>query len=303
MTSDLRLFFYNYLNVLAGSISKIIIGAASLILAARVLGPGKYGILVLFGTVVSIITLFLNWNNNAVLRFGKEEFIKSKSLKKTFWSNIVISSTCFLMVLPLLFIFGNQFMDYIGLPRGELFLVVVFLFVFVFFNLLPTFFQASERMKHFAYIPLISSIIYLIGLILISGGLLDKKVEVVIIFLTTGNVCAIGLALYLLRRDVLPFSLALGWAKRNFHYAFPMVFGGIGQYVVQYIDVMVIRVFLPVASIGIYSVAYRLQEYIHMVPMISVTLMFPFMVSLVVESKRESIEKYFKNISVTMRGK
>jgi O-antigen/teichoic acid export membrane protein len=47
--------------------------------------------------------------------------------------------------------------------------------------------------------------------------------------------------------------------------------------------------------VGIYSVAYRLQNYLILIPMLSITLMFPLMTSLLVKKKEEAIDKYIQN--------
>jgi O-antigen/teichoic acid export membrane protein len=85
--------------------------------------------------------------------------------------------------------------------------------------------------------------------------------------------------------------------KKQFSYSFPMIFGGASQYVVEYIDVIVIKMFLPIAFVGIYSVAYRLQNYLILIPMLSITLMFPLMTSLLVTKREAAIEKYIRDYS------
>jgi O-antigen/teichoic acid export membrane protein len=100
------------MNVVLGNVGKMLIGIFSFTLVVRILGPEKYGNLVLFVTVVSVAGIFLNWNNNAIVRFGKEEYLENDRLRETFSASLFLAISSSLVIIPLFIAFRSRLIDF-----------------------------------------------------------------------------------------------------------------------------------------------------------------------------------------------
>lgn len=296
MIRDIKSFFYNYLHLIFGrAVGSTVIGFVNLLLIVRVLTPENYGIYVLFGSIASIIAILTAWTSGSIVRFGREEFITENSVKKTFWANYSILLPAFALCFLLIFIFKDRLTQYIGITSGYYYLIFAFILISNLSGNIAIVFQAVGRMKQFAYLPLIYNGIFLVALSVCHFGSLACPVELLISIFILGNLCTAIVGVWLLRRDITPICFSRDWMRRCFSYSWPLAFGGVSQQVIANVDQIVIRMFMALAFVGIYNVAYRIQAHLIMVPLLSIDLMFPLMTSLIVEKKEASIAQYIKN--------
>ena len=296
MVNDVRPFFYNYLHLTSGHILiHGIISFATLFLVVRVLQPEGYGVYVLFGSVASIIAVLFQWTSVSIVRFGREEFITEGSIKKTFWANYsVLLPALALCFLPI-FIFRAQLTQYIGIPMSYYYLIFAFILISNLSNTIPVVFQAVGKMRHLAYLPQISGGVFLVALVAIYLKSIPVPVELLIGILIATHLCIVVPGLWLLRKAISPPSFSGEWLKRCLSYSYPLAFGSVGGALVKHVDQIIIGIFMPVAFVGIYNVAYRMQDYIFGLPSLSRRLMFPLMTSLVVTGKEAEIDRYIRN--------
>ena len=292
MRRDIRSFFYNYLDILAGEGGKLALGALTFPLLVRLLGPEDYGSYTLFHTVIGMIGVFLGWNATAVVRFGKEEFMDSSRVTQTLWSNLIITWPIVALAAVAILVFGEELTTYIGIGAGLFYLIIGHVVSRNAIGSLPKFLQAMGRIRAFAYVPLVPLVAFLAALWLMAVGVFPRGVSSVITCNVAAVACGSVVGIALLRRQLLPWKISRSWTKRCLLYSYPMLFGALSQYLVQYADVIIIRMFLPLSYVGLYSVGYMLQDYLLAVPMMSTALMFPLMTSLVVSGKQDSIAEY-----------
>jgi len=296
MINDIKSFFYNYLHLISGNILvHNLVGFATILLIVRVLQPASYGVYVLFGSVAGIAAILATWTADSIVRFGREEFSAEGSVKKTFWANYAIVIPAFAVCFLLLFIFRARITQYIGISEGCYLLIFAFILVSNLSGNIPIVFQAMGEMKHFSYLPQISGGILLAALAVIYFKNIPVSVEVLIIILILTNLCVVIMGLWLLRKAVLPLCISKEWIKKCFRYSYPLVFSNVGSAIIGNVDQIMIGVFMPVAFVGIYNIAYRIQSYIFGLPNISRSLMFPIMTSLIVTGQTDKISRYVKN--------
>jgi O-antigen/teichoic acid export membrane protein len=295
MIEDTKSFFYNYLHVILGrGIISGTIQFASLLLIVRILEPESYGSYVLFTSVALIIAILTTWTSASIVRFGREEFITEGSVRKTLWANFWMLLPAFVLCLLLVLIFRVRLSQYIGISQSYYYLIFAYI---LFSNLslnIPVAFQAMGKMKHFSYLPITFSVSFLLALAIIYFKSFSVSVELVIGLLIFGHMLVAIVGLWLLRKDITPICFPREWIKRCFSYSWPLAFGGVSQQVVQSIDQIVIGMFMALAFVGIYNVAYILQDYLLMIPMLSMNLMFPLVTSLIVIKEEAKIGQYAK---------
>ena len=295
MIEDTKSLFCNYLHVVLGkAIGSGAIQFISLFLIVRILEPERYGSYVLFISVALIIAILTTWTSASIVRFGREEFITEGSVRKTFWANYWILLPAFVLCFLLIFIFRTKLSQYIGIPQNYCCLIFAYILLSNLSSNIPVAFQAMGKMKHFSYLPLVLSASFLLALAVIYFQSFSVSVGLVIGLLIVGHLLTAIIGLWLLRKGITPICFPRDWIKRCFSYSWPMAFGGASQQVVQNVDQIVIRMFMALAFVGIYNVAYLLQNYLIMVPLLSISLMFPLMTSLIVTREEAKIGQYIK---------
>jgi len=296
MLKDIKSFFYNYLHLILGRVGGgVVIATLNLLLIVRILNPENYGIYVLFGSVASIVGILTIWTSGSIVRFGREEFITEGSIRKTFWANYSILLPAFILAFLLVFIFRGRLAQYIGMSESYYYLILAFILLSNLSGNVPTAFQAIGRMKRFAYLPLILRGVPFVALIIIYFKSLAVSVELLIGILILAHLCTAVVGIWLLRSYITPICLSREWIKRCLSYSYPMAFAGPAGVVIQNMDQIVIRMFMPLAFVGIYNIAYRIQDRLLMLPLISIGLMFPLMTSLIVEKEEDKIGQYIRN--------
>ncbi|MFX0196178.1 MAG: oligosaccharide flippase family protein [Candidatus Hodarchaeota archaeon] len=296
MIDDTKSLFYNYLHLIFGkTVGFGIIQFFSLLLLVRILEPEGYGSYALFTSVSLVISILTVWPSSSIVRYGREEFITEGSVKKTFWASYWMLLPAFILCFLLIFTFRAKLSQYIGISESYYYLIFAYI---LFSNLslnIPVAFQALGKMKNFAYLPLIFGTSFLIFLVVIYINSFSVPVELVISLLIFSHLLTTIIGLWLLRKFITPICLSKNWMSKCFSYSWPMAFGGISQEIVHNVDQIVIRMSMAVTFVGIYNVAYLLQNYLIMIPMLSISLMFPLMTSLIVTKEEAKISQYIKN--------
>jgi len=296
MINDIKAFFYNYLHLIFGNILiHNLVGFATLLLIVRVLLPDNYGVYVLFGSVAAIAAILTTWTSTSIVRFGREEFIAEGSVKKTFWANYAIILPAFALCFLLLFILKARLTQYIGVSESFYYLIFAFILVTSLSGNIPVAFQAMGRIKPFTYLPQISNSVLLAALAVIYFQAIPVSVEIIIIVLILSHLCVVILGFWLIRKGIFPLCISKEWIKKCFRYSYPLSFSNVGSAIIGNVDQIMIGIFMPVAFVAIYNIAYRVQNHIFGLPNLSRRLMFPLMTSMVVTEQTDKISRYMRN--------
>ena len=293
--NDTKSLFSNYLHLITGNaLGSNVVNFVSLFLIVRILSPAGYGSYVLFVSVASIIAIVTTWTSASIVRFGREEFIAEGSVRKTFWANYGILLPAFAVCFLLVFIFRTRLSDYIGISQSTYFLIFAHILLSNLALNISIAFQAMGKMKHFSYLPLASSGSFLVAIAIIYFMSVSVPVELAVGLLVFGLLLVSVIGFCLLWKDITPICVSRDWIKKCLSYSWPVFFGGTSGVMVQYIDQIVIRMFMALSFVGVYNVAYQLQGCLITLPMLSMSLMFPLMTSLVVTKEGNKLGQYIK---------
>lgn len=275
-------FLREYAALFAGRIGSAVFGVVSLSLLARLLGADGYGqvtLIVMLGTVCA--TLFLNWPNAAVVRFGREELLHTGRLQKTFWARAVLLTLCAVAVLVLLFAFRSALSEYVGLD-ADLAIACVWSFAvaLALYEMAVVALQGADRVAssgivHFAAKAILAAL--LVGAWLTFGQ--DLPVETVVTLQVSSTVLvAIG-ALVAIRRYLGSPSLSIRSMTDAAGYTWAIVIGSTGGVIVRWVDVTIINHYLDLESVGTYAIAYQISTFIGMATASITSVVFPAIVS------------------------
>ncbi len=295
---EYRRIFRDGINLLLGRVGTVVAGLANLMILTRVLSVEDMGRYSLFLMVVNLaLILGLNWSDSAVVRHGREELVRSGKVNQSFWARVYLALPFMLLFSIIFIVFRKQLAAYIGIePR----LIVFVIGMFVFNGLLNSIlylYQALDKLKRMAYVMLSQKLLYLLGLGLIFFGVFKARLSLVLIlinlsFLLSFIITIIGLDFSTVR----PRIFNKEYFRKIWGFSWPQLIGFSGLYIINYIDLYVIKRYMTVADVGVYSVAYNGFLVITGTIMILNTIFMPLIVEYRTKKRFDLIKKYLKKI-------
>lgn len=276
----------------------ILVKAVSVIFIARILGPGEFGIFTLIISTAVLFSIFVDLGiSPASARFLSENKWDNKSIVKMS-STLLLS--LYLIFAGLFSFFGEYFFNLINASALNDY-TVLFL-VLVFFQIVHKYFlKCYEGLRR---VDLSGKISFALswapwGLSLLFVLFLRGSAEYAIIGKILGTTLLVSGLIYFFKsiiqlkstseKKILP-------TKRLVSYAVPMVFTAVSFYIYTHSDILIIQAFLGEESVGIYGVAVRLLDTLHVPAAAIGSASAAFFVSKR-ESKPEELPKLFYNVS------
>lgn len=93
---------------------------------------------------------------------------------------------------------------------------------------------------------------------------LNLKIYALLYAFVISHIAAILLAIYFLKENII-FYFSINILKRLLKYSVPLVFSSIGIYIALYVDRILIKEFLSLKDLGIYSIGYRFATLVSLV--------------------------------------
>ena len=154
--------------------------------------------------------------------------------------------------------------------------------------------QAIHRMKSYAAIQIVFTSVSIVGLALIFIGLFPRNyLTVIIVGLITNAMSLIFLFAILIPRNVLfPIKCDRRTIREVFSFSYPIVLGNLGAYIVNWIDVIVIKHYLSLSDVGGYQLAYNMFNLLVGLIGSTTILMTPILVSFLAVNREDLILRY-----------
>jgi O-antigen/teichoic acid export membrane protein len=289
-------FWHDYLTVLIGNIGVALFSIITFTMVIKLLSPEQFGMFNLFMSVAQIGLLFgSNWTVSAMIRFGKEEAITDGTIRKTFWARMLIFGMALPIFLIIFYIFRHRISSYIGFSSFDSFLVPFYFIALSISSLLLYPYQAMGRMKIFSLAPVVERMVYGILLLFLIANIFSRNVSNVALVLILASFFSSILLLLLLKREwIFPVETSKAMIKKIFNFSWPALPGGVAGYVVSWIDIIVIKIYLNTAVVGLYSVAYSIYNYLIAVPLVGVNLISLVLTAFLVKKREGLIMVYVK---------
>ncbi len=289
----------NYLAVSGGRIASIFLSAAVLAIVTRSLGPEKFGTLSIFFMVCSFFTtIFINWQNSAITRFGREEYIQSGNISRTMGAGFLIFSAAYLVAVVLIFSFRKTIVNYIGVGEVYIFLVSLFVLTGALYEISFYLLQSVGKLKIYSLLPVAEKMVtlvvfYFLSRVVRSGKVGSLTLTEVVSGFAGGHLVVISVAftlLFLSMRQHLQFDFS--YVKKIIFYAWSMFIGALTSFVVNWVDVIFIKKYQSMTDVGVYSLAFKAQGFFLLLIMATIPLTMPVIVSLRTLGHHELIKRY-----------
>ena len=293
--------FMDFSSLVFANITSLFLQIGAVVLTTRMLGSEGYGKFSLFLLVAELVFLFgISWTSASVIRYGREEFVKTGKINKTFWSRNIILIPILIVFFILLSLFKRQILGYVCLKNIAFPLLILYILGKMSLNYTQYIQQAIGQLKLFAATNIIQKLLIIIGLFYIFiVSSISKNVTAVIVV----NIIALfGTTLifinFLKREYFIPVKTDLAYIKRIFLFSYPIILGSGSAYIVNYIDLIVIKKYMEVAEVGIYSLSYRGFIALQSISMSLIAVLAPMIVTFLTEKREDLIKKFVKRIII-----
>jgi len=241
-----------------------------------------------------VVMLTTNWTAVSLLRFGREEYDQNGKLNHTFWARTIILTPCFLVGATAVYLFRGLIINYMEMPSWIVGLVVGSVLVITGRTYFDYILQAIHRIKAYAATQFVYTAASIVGLTLIwVGWFTQNYLTVIIIGLIANAVTLVILSLFLVPlKLLLPVETDRRMLREVFSFSYPIIIGNLSAYVVNWIDVVVIKYYFSISDVGGYQLAYNMFNLLTGLIGSTTVLMTPILVSFLTAKRGDLILRY-----------
>jgi len=293
--SGVKTSFWDYLSLLSGNLLLIPLGIASVALMTRILGPEGFGYITIFNLVTTFaVMVTTNWTAASLMRFGREEYDQQGKLNRAFWARTIILTPCLIIGFVIIYIGRSFISDYMKMPSWTVWLVMVSILVITIRTYFDYILQAIHHMKSYAAIQIFFTVGSFVGLTMILVGFFPKTyLTVIIVGLITNAILVIFLSFFLIPHRVLsPVKTDRRMLREVFSFSYPMMIGNLAAYVVNWVDVIVIKQCFSMADVGGYQLAYSMFNLLTGLLSSITILITPILVSFLAAKREDLVLRY-----------
>jgi len=287
------------LNLLGGKVGASVISIVNIMVLTRLLTTEEMGVYSLFMMMVNLaLVLGLTWSDGSLVRFGREEYLETdkQSINDAFWIKLLLFLAGSVIFSVIFLVFSEDISAYIGIYRWQVVLIISAFLLNGLMSFLGALFRSVDHMKKAAYVLTLQKLLYLIGL---SSLYLFEFSNNTLIFVLL-NVSFLLAIIYNLKNLNVKIISKYHFNKDKFckmwTFSWPILIGASGLYIINYVDLFVIKLYMSNKEVGIYSVAYSGFMSICGVIILMQMLFMPLIVEYKHKGQFELIARYINNI-------
>jgi len=219
---------------------------------------------ILGATVVGmgLSLLGVHWTMTAAVRFGRSALVRDGTGGHVFWSWLAVLAASALATLALAAAALPQLRGYLGEIASESWLLLALLLAVIAAKAIEHLLQAVGSMRAFALGRPLGKAVYCVGVALLLASPVGRgslaAFEAVILLMALGFAVqsVVGLP-FLGLRLVRPVRLDARLSWQIVAYSAPLLVRSAGGYLLDWVDILVLKAFHASAEVGVYHVAYQ----------------------------------------------
>jgi O-antigen/teichoic acid export membrane protein len=285
-------------SMFGSRVVSLVLSFASVLITTRLLHPVGYGRVAYFTVVAMLIfTVTSGWTSTAVARYGREELEREGRLAGTNWSRTLIMAPLFavaILIVPVLKLAGAFPPEFTWL---FVWLVVGYGGAMVVTEHIRYLLEASGRMKLSALGTVCQQAGFVLAIAIVAvSGLPRTPLSVIVISLAalTGVAFVFGRAVW--RVALWPPRPDPDLKRRMLHFSLPLIAFTVSQYVIQAVDLIVIRAFKSPEQVGVYAFAYQAFTTVQALATVAPQVLTPLFVSARSAHRERLVTRYFERI-------
>jgi O-antigen/teichoic acid export membrane protein len=295
--SEEKQFFWNYFSLGLGQSGAYISQFIVTILVANSIQPVGYGLLSLFLMVSGIVCMLLvDWPNSSIVRYGKNEYIRTGRVSEVFWARLAILIVTSIIILFIFIFFRNFIDDYVGIKNAT-FLLIGYIWCSSIILFISNIFQTVGEIKLFGFMNFISKffLLILVAIVLLSFHGLSVTDTVILYLLSQIIVVIVGIII-IDKQLLTPIIFSKKMIFTLIIFSWPMVFGALSVLSLNYVSTILINTYMTVTDVGIYSVAYMVMAIISYIILSLPSLLLPIIATMKAQQRTDTILEFMNDI-------
>jgi O-antigen/teichoic acid export membrane protein len=279
-------------NYLGASMIKNLLLVLSIPLFTRWLAKEEYGILSIFTSLVTLMTIGFGLNlRGGIIRYY---FENEDDFDAALGSNLIFISVFNFFLLIFLFLVNNQLADFFTIDRRVFFLAVVAALFSVPLEIYLRYLQGSKQSKKFFHV----SVVRIAGVLAVAIGImyyLSKERYYGKIF---GELAVTGLlAVYAIYKMTKLAKFAFDWKyiRYTLRFSLPLIPHAMSRYILGYFDRIIINQLGTAVETGIYSFAYDVGMAMNVIVMATIKAWHPIFFEEYNNKNYEKIDRMVKD--------
>lgn len=252
-----------------------LLGLITVILLARLLGPGGNGIYqMVFLLPTMIVTLSnLGIGPATVYYVARKDYPLKTIISANLILGLIISAIACIIAVILVLFFGDKIFP--AIPIRLLLIVILIIPISLLQSYLLTIFQGLQDFKVFNLISIVPQGVILL-LVVLGVWILDGGVKAAIAANMLGSIVALSITLYYLK-PYLDFRVIAdrGYIFNALNYGIKAHLSNIMAFLNERLDMFLVNGFLNPAAVGIYSIAVQIVEKLWMLSQSVSTVILP----------------------------
>ena len=274
------------------------IGIIVNILIARRLGTEQYGRLTLMMMVSQVALLVtMNWSHIGFIRFGSEEFASKGALTEALWTRMGIVLPAATLAVILMALARQPLAAYLGVPLAGVWLILLHFVAVGVLAIIGAVFQASDRMAYYGACLFLDKAVVLLSIVVLSVSWTVNPLTVLGCYAASSLSVAIwGMSVVGLQglRPALPRRSA--WRRMVLFSAPLLLSSWVGVFSTNWFDLAILRWYVPISGIGVYSLAAQLAGVVQQPTVIFSTLLLPQLSVMVAEGQDARIKMFLERL-------
>lgn len=294
----IRSTFWDTVCLITGKLSLAIFSLVAISLTTRILGVEGYGKLALFLAVMQAAFLLgISWTQAAIVRYGIEEYTKTKKINKTVWTRVLFLGPLAFACIVLLYLFRYRIIAYTKISTLNFQLIIAF---FIFYSLsseVQYYLRALNKIKIYGFLQSVEKGIIILGLSFIILKIWPQNVSSVLsVYIFSSALIAVP-ALILIFAKTMPIQIDKRRFKRMLIvFSLPLLVSTTGVYFFNWIDIIIIKKFMSIQDVGIYSLAYNGMSILQQFSMLTTVITMPLLITFLAKDRIDLIKRYISRI-------
>lgn len=288
----------SFLALGAGNYGAMAISVGTNILLARRLGADQWGSLALLLMASQVLLLAaVNWTHAGFVRFGAVEFAAKGTVTETLSVRLGMLWPAAGLGIAMMLVARAPLAAYLGVPPAYIWLLVVHFSAVCALSLVGAIFQARQQMAHYGLSLMLDKAAMLFCVVVLPAAWTGQALPALACYaLSSLSVAVWGVAVVGLRalRPVWPSRAAL---RQMLVFSAPLLLTSwAGYFGTNWFDLVVLKKYVAVSGIGVYSLAAQLAGVVQQITVIFATLLLPELSLMVVGGQNDRIRMLMERL-------
>jgi O-antigen/teichoic acid export membrane protein len=281
-----------------GNYGAMAIGLAVNALLARRLGTEHYGRLALMLMASQLLLLLsVNWSHTGFVRFGSQEFASRGGVGETLWTRLGVLMPAAVLAASAVVLARQPLASYLDIPETGVWLILAHFVAASVLSIVGAVLQAGNQMARYGVCLLLDKAVVLLCLVVLPAAWIATPMRVLACYAASSlavaawAVSAVGL------RPLQSAFPPLAAYRQMALFSVPLLLSSwAGLFGTNWFDLVILKWYVPISAIGVYSLAAQLAGVVQQVTVIFSTLLLPSLSVMVAERQDARLRMFLERL-------